>query len=124
MGEPVGERSAGFLQFVDGVEAYTLRNLVARLFVNKPDIGGRLIKMGSLYSAGLRGGLTPGVTAANVPLQPGDTRTAPQRERDSAAYVHMVELANYARGLGLSLISTQAVVVQALHLAELGSTRS
>lgn len=121
MGEPVGERSAGFQQFVDGVEAYTHRNLVARLFVNKPDIGGRLIKIGSLYSSDLRGGLTPGGTAANVPPQPGDTRTAPQRERDSAAYVHMVALANYARGLGLSLINTQAVVVQALHLAEQGN---
>lgn len=118
MGEPVGERSTGFLQFVDGVEAYTLRNLVARLFVNKPEISGRLIRMGSLYSSVQRGGDTPKATAANVRPPPGDTRTRPERERDSAAYVHMVALANYSRGLGLSLINTQAVVVQALHLAE------
>lgn len=93
-GEPVGERSAGFLQFVDGVEAYTHRNLVARLFVNNPEIGGRLIRMGSLYSSVQRGGDTPGATAANVRPPPGDTRTPPERERDSAAYVHMVALAN------------------------------
>lgn len=121
MGEPVAERSAGFLQFVDGVEAYTNRNVVARLFVNKTDIGGRLIKMGSLYSSDLREGLTPGVTAANVPPHPGNARTTPQWERDSAAYVHMVALANYARELGLSLINTQAMAVQELHMAAQGN---
>lgn len=120
MGEPVGERSAGFLQFVDGVEAYTHRNLVARLFVNKPDIGGRLIRMGSLHSLLLREG-TNHVGPSMAPSPPGDTRTPPERERDGAAYVHMVALANYARAFGLSLVNTQAVVVQALHLAEVGN---
>ncbi|KAK1857401.1 hypothetical protein I4F81_000020 [Pyropia yezoensis] len=120
MGEAVGERSAGFLQLVGGVEAYTHRNLVARLFVNKPEIGGRLIQMGSLYSSVQRGGDTPGATAANVGPPPGYTRKPPEREQDSAACVHMVALANYSRGFGLSLINTQAVVVQALHLAENG----
>lgn len=54
MEDVTGERSAGFLQWVDGAETITARDLVSRLFVNLPEAAARFIRLGSLYSTAAR----------------------------------------------------------------------
>lgn len=65
MGEVTGERSAGFFDWVDGVDKITVRILVSRLLVNLPEAAARFIRLGSLYSTAAR--------AAPLPKSGGST---------------------------------------------------
>eukprot|EP00170_Pyropia_yezoensis_P001585 contig_6887_g1589 len=119
-GAVTGERSAGYEQWEDGAAGYTQRNLVAKLFLNQPVVSNRLIRFGSLYSPLSREGGTNAVGegAPGVGAPPGDDRTPAQRERDKVFYGNIVAIANNAAAFGLNYANTQAVVQQALHLAE------
>lgn len=57
LGELQGERSAGFIRWVDGAAAITVRNLASSLYLNMPETAARFIRLGSLYSEDARAGI-------------------------------------------------------------------
>ena len=119
-GEVVAELSAGLHAFVDGEGSYTVRNMVARLFFNKPDVGGRLIRLGCLFSDADRAGfLSDRFSGAALP--PDDRRSPATAKSDRAAYEAIVNLAKYCAAFRLDAACTRAVVEQALHVAERGN---
>jgi len=97
----MGERSAGFEQWVDGVVAYTRRNLIGRLFKGREEDADRLIHLVSLYSTELRDNPPLGEPPPVPPARLGDIRTKQQRVMGSATYDNIVALANFATSFGL-----------------------
>lgn len=55
-GDVTAELSARRIQWVDRLNAYTVRNLVSRVFLGRPEDGGRLIRSGCLFSDAARAG--------------------------------------------------------------------
>lgn len=119
-GEVSAELSAGRIQWVDGLNACTVRNLSARLFSAKPEVGGRLIRLGCLFSPAARAGFL-GDTFDGVGLPSGDGRSPAQAKADRGSFEAIVHLANYCAAFRLDVECTRAVVEQALHVAEKGN---
>jgi len=119
-GEVVAEQSAGYHAFLDGEGSYTVRNMVPRLFVNKPDVGGRLIRIGCLFSDANSAGFM-GDRFSGAALPPDDRHSPATAKSDRAAYEAIVTLANYCAVFRLEAACTRAVVEQALHVAERGN---
>lgn len=120
MGEAVAEVSAGHLRFVDGAPAFTVRNLPARLFFNRADVGGRLIRLGCLFSEENRDDFL-GERFQGTGLPREDGRSVAQAKADRAAYEAAVHLANFCAAYPFNLDCTRAVVKQVVHLAERGN---
>lgn len=113
------ERSAGFAQWVDGAEAFSHRNRMARLLLNRPEAARRLIRLGILGSAEGRAG--PSRQATNPGSStPGEERSPLQRRKYGKAYEEIVAIAVLCCRFGLTLPHTRAMALQALHLAEVG----
>jgi len=115
-----GELSAGHIKWVDGLNAYTVRNLANRLFSGVPDVSHRLVRLGCLYSDAAREGFL-GDAFVWTGLPPGDTRSPLQAKADRRAYESIVRTANFCAAFRLDVVCTRAVVVQALHVAERGN---
>lgn len=119
-GEVTAELSAGRIQWVDGLNAYTVRNLVDRLFSWAPEDGGRLIRLGCLFSDAAREGFL-GDTFTGAGLPAGDRRSPMQAKADRRAFESIVRMANFCAAFKLDVTCTRAVVAQALHVAERGN---
>jgi len=116
----VAELSAGHHNFVDGRRQYTVKNLVSRLFFNKPEVGGRLIRLGCLFCDNNRSGpLGDRYEGSGVP--PGDGRSAAEEKADRGAYEAIDNIANCCSAFRLEKACTRLVVMQALHVAERGA---
>lgn len=113
------ERSAGFSQWVDNVDDFTHRNLVARLLLNRHEVARRLIRLGSLSSLQRRADPTR-QTAHLLSASPSDERSPLQRRKDAKAYGEIVAFGNICSHFGLTLPHTRVEALQALHLAEDG----
>lgn len=120
MGEVAAETSAGHRRFVDGEPGFTVRNLTARLFFNRPDVGGRLIRLGCLFTEESRRDFL-GERFPGTGLPPGDGRSPAQAKADRAVYEAAVHLANFCAAYRLDQACTRAVVKQVVHLAERGN---
>ncbi|OSX78120.1 hypothetical protein BU14_0120s0004, partial [Porphyra umbilicalis] len=120
MGDAMAELSAGYHVWMDAEPAYSVRNLVARLFLQKPAVSGRLIRLGCLFSDDLRAGFLRD-KFAGTRLPPDDDRTPAQARADRGAFEAIVNLANYCTAFGLDTPCKQAVVTQALRVAERGN---
>jgi len=115
-----GELFAGQIKWVDGLNAYTVRNLANRLFSGVPGVGHRLVRLGCLYSDAARECfLSDAFVWTGLP--PGDTRSPLQAKADRRAYESIVRTANFCAAFRLDVACTRAVVVQALHVAERGN---
>ena len=114
----MAERSAGFVQCVDGAVACTRRNLLSWSFVGREEHAYLLIRLGSLYSTEVRSDLRPGELPPVPPARLGDSRSEQQRVNNSATYDKIVALANYATAFGLSVDNVRAMATQAAYLTE------
>lgn len=119
-GQVTAETSAGHINWVDGLNAYTVRNLANQLVSGAPRVGKRLVKIGCLFSDEARAGFL-GNAFVGTCLPPGDTRSPLQAKTDRRAYKSIVHTANYCAALCLDVGCTRAVVKQALHVAERGN---
>lgn len=119
-GQVTAETSAGHINWVDGLNAYTVRNLANQLVSGAPRVGKRLVKLGCLFSDEARAGFL-GNAFVGTCLPPGDTRSPLQAKTDRRAYKSIVHTANYCAALCLDVGCTRAVVKQALHVAERGN---
>lgn len=119
-GEVTAELSDGHIKWVNRPNAYAVRNLVNRLFSGKPDVGGRLVRLGCLFPDPAREGFL-GDTFAGTGLPPGDRRTPMQAQTDRRVFESIVRMAKYCAAFRLNVACTRAVVAQALHVAERGN---
>jgi len=117
--EVVAEWSAGHQALVDGEGSYRVRNMVARLFINKHDVGGRLIRLGCFFSDGNRAGFL-GDRFSCAALPPEDHRSPAMAKSDRTACEAIVNLANYSAAFRLDAACSRAVVEQVRHVAERG----
>ena len=120
MGDATAELSAGYNAWSDAEQAYSVRNLVARLFLQKPAVSGRLIRLGCLFTDDLPAGFL-GDRFSGTRLPPEENRTPAQSKADRGAFESIVNLANYCTAFGLDTPCRQTVVAQALHVAERGN---
>jgi len=118
--EVVAEMSAGHHASVDGKRSYTVRSIVARLFVNRPDVDGRLIRLGCLFYDANRPRFL-GDRFSGAALTPNDRRSPATAKSDRAAYEAIVNFSNYCAAFRLDTACTCWVVEQALHVAERGT---
>jgi len=120
MGDAMAELSAGHHLWSDAVQTYTVRNFALRLFHGRPDVSGRLIRFGCLFSEAARAGFI-GEQFAGTGLPPTDDGTPVTAKADRGAYEAIVNLANFCTTFGLDVACTRAVSAQAVHVAERGN---
>ncbi|OSX77424.1 hypothetical protein BU14_0150s0036 [Porphyra umbilicalis] len=116
----MAELSAGHHLWSDAVQTYTVRNLALRLFHGRPDVSGRLIRLGCFFSEAARAGFVR-YQFSGTGLPPTDDRTPVTAKADRGAYEAIVNLANFCTTFGLDVACTRAVVAQAVHVAERGN---
>lgn len=97
-GDVDAERSAGFLEWVDGSASITVRNMICRLFMNQDEIAARFIRLRSIYSPAPRAGVLPSASG---------TSTAAVLGEDSE------QEGRGARGAGLDPSEVPAATMQA-----------
>jgi len=91
-----------------------------RGFFNKPEVGGRLIRLGCLFCDANRSGpLGDRYEGNGVPA--GDVRSAAEANADRGAYEAIVNIANFCSAFRFDKACTRLVVMQALHVAERGA---
>jgi len=113
--------SAGYEYCFDAEHSLTPCNLVGRLFLRAAAEASRLIRLGCLSGCANEDICAAGVPKQRVvPLPTGapPRRTPAELAKDLEAYLHVVTLGHYAKMFALSESNVEAVVIQAVHLAE------
>ena len=91
MCDATAELSAGHHSWSDAVQTYTVRNLALLLPPGRPDVSGRLIRLGCLFSEASRAGFLWD-QFAGTGLPPTDDRTPVTAKADRGAYETIVNL--------------------------------